>query len=83
MMMIRGRSSAPGTIIEKSESVIFAGKVEHVHISLPYRLIRMTVHRNDQMVWKNRIGIDKNVIFLALSAVKLEKHLLLRAVFTT
>ena len=82
MMMVRRRSTALRTVVEECESVIFAGEVQHVDISFPYRLVCVAVHRNHQMVRKNRIRIYEDMIFLSLASVKLDKHLFLRSVLS-
>ena len=70
-------------IIEETEIRILSGKVKHVDVTMPDRLIRMPVHCNYQVIWEYRIWIDQNVIFLALSSLELDHYLLRGTVLTT
>ena len=83
MMMVRSRGSTLRTIVEENEIMILPGKVKHIHIPVPYRLIRMSALCNHKMVWKYRIWIYQNMVFLTLSTLELHHYLFCRAVFTT
>ena len=63
--------------------MIFSGKVKHIHIPVPDRLIHMTAFRYHEMIRKYRIRINQNMIFLALTTLELHHYLFFRAVFTT
>ena len=81
MVMVWGGSAALGAIVEECEIRIFSCQIEHVHISFPYGLVCMSCSRNHQMVRKDRVRIQKYMVFLALPALELEHYLFLRTVF--
>ena len=80
MMMIRSRSPTSGTIVEKSESTILPCQIQHIHISLPYALIRMLCLSYHQMLRENRVWIDQNMIFLILTSFEFQHYLLRRTI---
>ena len=82
MVMIRGRGTALGTVVEKGEDVVLSGKVKHVDVPVPDRLVGVPYRSYDQMVWEYRIRIDEYMVLLALAALELEHGLLYRTVFT-
>ena len=82
MMMIGSRSPTLRTVVKEGISGIFLGKIQHVHIPVPDRLVCMLRFCYDKMIGKNRIWIDQNIIFLALAALELEHYLLGRTILS-
>ena len=80
MMMVRGRSSALGSVIEKYMVRIDLCEIKNIHIPSPDRLRLMLRQCYHQMIRENRVWIDQNVIFLSLSAFKTDMVLLGRPV---
>ena len=80
-MMIRSRRTTLGTIVEEYVTGILSGKIQHIDVSVPDRLVCMLCLGYDQMIRKYRIRIDQNIIFLALAPFELEHYLLCRTVF--
>ena len=76
MMMIRSRGTAFRPVVHECVSGICPGHIQHVHIAFPDGLRTMSVHGYYEMFMKNRIRIDKNVIFSSFSAFKFEPDLL-------
>ena len=81
MVVVRGRSPALGTVVEEGEGVVLARQVQHVDVSVPYGLVGMPYGSDDQMVRKYRIGVDKDMVLLALASLELKHRLLRRTVF--
>ena len=83
VVMVRSRCSTARTVVEESTVGIFPGQIEDIHIPVPYRLVGMAAHGNDQMFREDRVWIDKDMIFLAFAALELHHYLLCRTVFPT
>ena len=66
MMMVRSRSSAFRTIVEKSVTLKFPGEEKHVFISSRNALVRMSSLGNHEMVREYGIWIYKDVIFMII-----------------
>ena len=80
MMMVRSGCTAFRAIVEEGEVLIFPCQVKHVNIPFPDGLVSMPVRRNHKMVRENRIWIDKDMVFLSLTALELHHDLLRRPV---
>ena len=68
------------SVVEKGVILIFLGKVKDVYVAFPDGLGAMPCARNHEMVRKNRIGIEQDVVFLALASLEAEECLLGEAV---
>ena len=80
MQVIRRRRPAGRAVVEHKIVLVPGGEVEHVRHVVPYLLRHVGIARDDEVSGKDRIGIDLDVIFPALTALELQVTLLRRTV---
>ena len=71
MVVIGSGGTASRTVIEEREVLILSCQIQHVHISVPDRLVHMPVHGYNQMVREYGIWIDQDMVLFTFPAFEL------------